>query len=123
MRGVWLRGDVDLWAQDEQGDDVGTVASAARGREESTAKIKEATADSGWAWLCQQLVAVQIPATIRAGDTIQWRDVEGVDNLGNAVSSADYTLTYWLRFNAASEGASVVGTAHGTGWQFTSGCL
>jgi len=62
---------------------------------------------------------VQIPATIRAGDTIQWRDVAGVDNLGNAVSSADYGLTYWLRTNTASEGASVVGTAYGTGWEFT----
>lgn len=62
---------------------------------------------------------MQIPATIRAGDTIQWRDVAGVDNLGNAVSNADYGLTYWLRTNTASEGASVVGTAYGTGWQFT----
>jgi hypothetical protein len=62
---------------------------------------------------------VNIPSEIRAGDTIQWRDVEGVDNLGNTVSSADYTLTYYLRFNAASEGATVVGTAYGTGWQFS----
>jgi hypothetical protein len=42
-----------------------------------------------------------------------------VDNLGNEVSSSDYTLTYYLRFNAASEGATVVGTAYGTGWQFS----
>ena len=62
---------------------------------------------------------MNIPATIRAGDTIQWRDVAGVDNLGNVVGSADYTLTYWLRTNTASEGASVVGTAYGTGWEFT----
>ena len=62
---------------------------------------------------------MNIPSEIRAGDTIQWRDVEGVDNLGNAVSSSDYTLTYYLRFNAASEGATVVGTAYGTGWQFS----
>jgi hypothetical protein len=62
---------------------------------------------------------VNIPSEIRAGDTIQWRDVAGVDNLGNAVSSSDYTLTYYLRFNAASEGATVVGTAYGTGWQFS----
>lgn len=62
---------------------------------------------------------MRIPSEIRAGDTIQWRDVEGVDNLGNAVSSAAYTLTYYLRFNAASEGATVVGTAYGTGWEFT----
>jgi hypothetical protein len=62
---------------------------------------------------------VRIPSEIRAGDTIQWRDVEGVDNLGNVVSSADYTLTYWLRFNAANEGANVTGTVYGTGWEFT----
>ncbi len=62
---------------------------------------------------------MNIPSEIRAGDTIQWRDVAGVDNLGNAVSSSDYTLTYWLRYNAASEGATVVGTAYGTGWQFS----
>ena len=62
---------------------------------------------------------MRIPSQIRAGDTIQWRDVEGVDNLGNAISSADYTLTYWLRFNAANEGANVTGTAYGTGWEFT----
>ena len=62
---------------------------------------------------------MNIPSEIRAGDTIQWRDVEGVDNLGNTVSSAAYTLTYYLRFNAASEGATVVGTAYGTGWQFS----
>jgi hypothetical protein len=62
---------------------------------------------------------VRIPSQIRAGDTIQWRDVEGVDNLGNAISSADYTLTYYLRTNTASEGATVVGSAYGTGWEFT----
>ena len=62
---------------------------------------------------------MNIPATIRAGDTIKWRDVAGVDNLGNVVSSADYTLTYWLRTNTASEGASAVGTAYGIGWEFT----
>ena len=62
---------------------------------------------------------MNIPSEIRAGDTIQWRDVAGVNNLGNEVSSSDYTLTYYLRFNAASEGATVVGTAYGTGWQFS----
>ena len=62
---------------------------------------------------------MNIPSSIRAGDTVRWRDVAGVDNLGNIVSSADYELTYWLRTNTASEGASVVGTAYGTGWEFT----
>ena len=62
---------------------------------------------------------MNIPSEIRAGDTIQWRDVPGADNLGNAISSSDYTLTYYLRTNTASEGATVVGTAYGTGWEFT----
>jgi len=62
---------------------------------------------------------VKIPAQIRAGDTIKWRDDAGVDNLGEAISSADYVLTYFLRTNTASEGATVVGSAYGTGWEFT----
>ena len=61
---------------------------------------------------------MNIPSQIRAGDTIQWRDDAGVDNLANAISSSDYTLTYYLRTNTASEGATVVGTAYGTGWAF-----
>lgn len=62
---------------------------------------------------------MQIPATIRAGSTIQWRDAEATDSLGNAITSGSYALTYFLRFNAASEGATVVGTAYATGWEFT----
>jgi hypothetical protein len=62
---------------------------------------------------------MQIPATIRAGATIQWRDNEATDSLGNAIASSTYTLTYYLRFNAASEGATVVGSAYGRGWEFT----
>jgi len=62
---------------------------------------------------------VKIPAQIRAGDTIKWRDDAGVDNLGNTISSDTWTLTYFLRTNTASEGATVVGTAYGTGWEFT----
>jgi hypothetical protein len=62
---------------------------------------------------------VQIPATIRAGDTVKWRDDAGTDNLGNAIDSGSWTLTYYLRTNTASEGATVVGSAYGTGWEFT----
>lgn len=62
---------------------------------------------------------MNIPATIRAGDTVKWRDIAGVDNLGNEISSGTWTLTYYLRTNTASEGATVVGTAYGTGWEFT----
>jgi hypothetical protein len=62
---------------------------------------------------------VNIPSKIRSGDTIQWRDDAGVDNIGNTISSATWTLTYYLRTNTASEGAIVVGNAYGTGWDFT----
>jgi hypothetical protein len=61
---------------------------------------------------------VQIPATIRAGDTVRWRDEASTDNLGNPIDSGSWTLTYYLRTNTASEGATVVGTASGTGWDF-----
>ena len=62
---------------------------------------------------------MKIPSQIRAGDTIKWRDDAGVDNLGNEITSTTWTLTYYLRTNTASEGATVVGTAYGTGWEFT----
>ena len=62
---------------------------------------------------------MNIPSEIRAGDTVQWRDVAGADNLGNVIDSASWVLTYYLRTNTASEGATVVGTAYGTGWEFT----
>jgi len=60
-----------------------------------------------------------IPATIRAGDTVTWRDDATTDSLGNAINSTGWTLTYWLRTNVASEGADVTGTAYGAGWEFT----
>ena len=62
---------------------------------------------------------MKIPAQIRAGDTISWRDDAGRDNLGNAITSASWTLTYYLRTNTASEGSTVVGTSYGNGWEFT----
>lgn len=62
---------------------------------------------------------MKIPAQIRAGDTIKWRDDAGVDNLGNEITSTSWTLTYYLRTNTASEGATVVGSAYGTGWELT----
>jgi len=53
---------------------------------------------------------VNIPATIRAGDTVKWRDDASVDAFGNAVTSGTWTLTYYLRTNTASEGATITGT-------------
>ena len=62
---------------------------------------------------------MNIPAQVRAGDTIKWRDDAAADGFGNAITSATWTLTYYLRTNTVSEGATVVGTAFGSGWEFT----
>lgn len=63
---------------------------------------------------------MKIPSTIQAGDTVSWVDASTTDTLGNELSSATWTLTYYLRFNAASEGATVVGSARSDGgWDFT----
>ena len=49
---------------------------------------------------------------------MRWRDEASTDNLGNPIDSGTWTLTYYLRTNTASEGATVVGAASGTGWDF-----
>jgi len=60
-----------------------------------------------------------IPATIRAGDTVSWRDDATTDSLGNAVGSSTWTLTTYLRRATAGAGLAVVATAYGTGWEST----
>ena len=62
---------------------------------------------------------MNIPTTIRAGDTVKWRDDASTDVFGNEVTSSDWTLKYYLRTNTASEGATSTGSAYGTGWEFT----
>jgi len=62
---------------------------------------------------------VNIPAQIRAGDTVKWRDDASADVFGNAISSqTGWTLTYYMRTDKTHEGATVVGTAYGLGWEF-----
>lgn len=56
-----------------------------------------------------------IAATIRAGDTVKWIEPAQLDLDGNAATSATWTLTTFLRFNAASEGATITGTARSDG--------
>ena len=60
-----------------------------------------------------------IPSKIRAGDILQWRDSETQDVFGNAISSPDWSVTYYLRTNKSSEGATVTSSAYLSGWQFT----
>ena len=62
---------------------------------------------------------MKIPAQIRAGDTVKWRDDAAADGFGNAITSTTWVLTYYLRANVAAEAATVVGTAFGPGWEFT----
>ncbi|MGB0957794.1 MAG: hypothetical protein ACPGUF_04920 [Litorivicinus sp.] len=62
---------------------------------------------------------MNIPSTIRAGDTVKWRDDASIDAFGAEVTNASWTLKYYLRTNTASEGATVTGSAYGTGWEFT----
>ena len=62
---------------------------------------------------------MNIPPTIRAGDTIRWRDPSATDVFGAPLTSASHGLTYYLRTNTNHEGATVVGVAYGSGWEFT----
>jgi len=62
---------------------------------------------------------VNIPRTIRAGDTVKWRDDPTTDVFGNAITSSAWTLKYYLRTNTAAEGATITGSAYGTGWELT----
>ena len=60
-----------------------------------------------------------IPSKVRAGDILQWRDSETEDVFGNAITSTEWSVTYYLRTNTASEAATVTSTAYLSGWQFT----
>jgi hypothetical protein len=60
-----------------------------------------------------------IPATIRAGDTVTWRDEATTDSLGNPVTSGTWAQSYYLRSPVAGAGLTVVSTAYGNGWETT----
>jgi hypothetical protein len=54
------------------------------------------------------------------GDTVKWRDDASADVFGNAITSTGgWTLTYYIRFNRNNHGATAVGSAYGSGWEFT----
>jgi len=59
------------------------------------------------------------PAVITAGTTINWEDPSATVGFDVNATSDDWTLTYYLRTNTASEGATVVGSAYSSGWRFT----
>ena len=56
-----------------------------------------------------------VPAAIRAGDTVQWIEPAALDLDGAAATSASWSFTTFLRFNATNEGATVTGTARSDG--------
>lgn len=62
---------------------------------------------------------MNIPKQIYAGTTVKWRDDGATGPLDESITSADWTLTYYLRFNHAHEGHTVAGTSYGTGWEFS----
>ena len=62
---------------------------------------------------------MNIPKKIYAGTTIKWRDDSAVGPLNESITSADWTLTFYLRTNSNHEGHTVAGTSYGTGWEFT----
>lgn len=59
------------------------------------------------------------PKTIRAGDYIQWRIPSDQDVYGNAISSPDWSVIYYLRTNVGAIGATVTSSAYLDGFQFT----
>lgn len=62
---------------------------------------------------------MNIPEQITAGDSVSWRDVATRDNLGNPITSADWTLTYWIRLNENNHGVTLTGVVDGAGWLTT----
>ena len=64
-------------------------------------------------------MSILVPSLIYAGDTFAFDVTAFSDAIGTAISSGTYTLTWYARFNTASEGTTVVGTAEGAGWRVT----
>ena len=64
-------------------------------------------------------MSILVPSLIYAGDTFAFDVPAFSDAIGTAISSGTYTLTWYARFNTASEGTTVVGTAEGAGWRVT----
>lgn len=59
---------------------------------------------------------MKIPSIITAGDSLTWDDDPSTDNLGNAITSTDWTLKYAFQQTGQSN-LIVASTAQGTGWR------
>jgi hypothetical protein len=64
-------------------------------------------------------VSILVPDLIYAGDTVVFDVPSFKDAIGTVIDSATYTMTWYARTNTATEGATIVGTAEGTGWRIT----
>lgn len=59
---------------------------------------------------------MEIPSEIVQGNSVTWRDIATTDNLGAAITSADWVLTYYF---GGPTTFNVVGTAYSSGWEVT----
>jgi len=61
------------------------------------------------------------PSVITANTTVKWRDGAATVPFNTTATEGDgWALTYYLRTNTASEGATVTGSSwNGSGWEFT----
>ncbi len=64
-------------------------------------------------------MSILVPNLIYAGDTVIFDVPAFKDAIGTSIDSGTYTLTWYARTNVANEGATIVGTAEGTGWRVT----
>ena len=64
-------------------------------------------------------MTILVPNLIYAGDTVIFDVPAFKDTIGTSIDSGTYTLTWYARTNVANEGATIVGTAEGTGWRVT----
>lgn len=64
-------------------------------------------------------MTILVPDLIYAGDTIVFDVPSFKDAIGTNIDSGTFTLTWYARTNTASEGATIVGTASGSGWRVT----
>jgi hypothetical protein len=64
-------------------------------------------------------VSILVPDLIYAGDTVVFDVPAFKDAIGTNIDSGTYTMKWYARTNVASEGATITGTAEGTGWRIT----
>lgn len=59
---------------------------------------------------------MNIPGTLAAGDSLTWHDDAAKDNLGNAITSEYWTLSYHLR---GTQSLDLTSVSNGPGWSTT----